>query len=216
MKFGILQTALPVAVMALLWPLLGEASSRRAATPGYVQAKLQYCMDCHGVSGRGYRGFYTMPRLAGQIPEYLENQLRDFAEGRRGSATPMHMARVHGVTPDLRAPLAARLHALNPGPIGGGPRGLVETGRQIYQDGLPDDNVPACAACHGPGGKGDGQNPRLAGQLHSYTVSQLAGWSKNRGRGAAEGDPASIMSAVAKSLTRSQSAAVAAYVSSLK
>ena len=48
-----------------------------------LQAKMQYCYDCHGPSGQGYRGFFPMPRLAGQTTEYLENQLRAFVEHRR-------------------------------------------------------------------------------------------------------------------------------------
>jgi cytochrome c553 len=39
-----------------------------------VQAKLQYCKVCHGVSAQGFRGYYPIPRLAGQQPTYLENQ----------------------------------------------------------------------------------------------------------------------------------------------
>jgi cytochrome c553 len=47
------------------------------------QAKLVYRKTCHGVAGRGYPGASSMPQLAGQQPEYLENQLFAFAEGRR-------------------------------------------------------------------------------------------------------------------------------------
>src|ERR1700730_13170321 len=42
-----------------------------------------YCKTCHGLSGQGYHGYYAMPRLAGQQPKYIENQLRAFIEHRR-------------------------------------------------------------------------------------------------------------------------------------
>src|SRR5262244_2384136 len=45
---------------------------------GGVAAKIEYCKDCHGLSGQGYHGYLVMPRLAGQNPEYIENQLRAF------------------------------------------------------------------------------------------------------------------------------------------
>ena len=38
--------------------------------------------------GRGYRGFRPIPRLAGQMPEYLENQLRAFVGGSRVNSFP--------------------------------------------------------------------------------------------------------------------------------
>ncbi len=48
-----------------------------------LKAKIDYCKTCHGVSGQGFRGSFPMPRLAGQQPEYLENQLQAFIDRRR-------------------------------------------------------------------------------------------------------------------------------------
>ena len=53
-----------------------SGSDRGRAAREHPQGKLGYCMDCHGMSGQGYHGYLVMPRLAGQTPEYLENQLR--------------------------------------------------------------------------------------------------------------------------------------------
>ena len=48
-----------------------------------VAAKIAYCENCHGVSAVGFHGYYPIPRLAGQQPEYLKNQLQAFVERRR-------------------------------------------------------------------------------------------------------------------------------------
>ena len=48
-----------------------------------LQAKIAYCENCHGVSAQGFHGYYPIPRLAGQQPEYLKNQLQAFVERRR-------------------------------------------------------------------------------------------------------------------------------------
>ncbi len=88
-------------------------------------------------------------------------------------------------------------------------------GKTIYDDGVPEANVAACAACHGPDAKGRDEIPRLAGQIFQYTVKQLTSWGKERGQGTAV-DTSAIMAPTAHNLTPSQIAALAAYVSSLK
>ena len=62
--------------------------------------------------------------------------------------------------------------------------------------------------------KGSGANPRLAGQLYPYTVKELVNWSTERGQTAS--DTSAIMQPIARSLSKSQTEAVAAYVSSLE
>jgi cytochrome c553 len=181
-----------------------------------VQGKIEYCMDCHGRLGQGYRGFLTMPRLAGQTPTYLESQLRAFLEGRRDKGLFLNMARVHGLSPAMRAALAARFKELSPPPFGGAPKHLVTTGARIYEEGVPEANVPACSACHGPEAVGQNEIPRLAGQLYPYTVKTLTNWSRERGQGAPNDDTSAVMVPIARNLTQSQIAAIAAYVSYLK
>ena len=93
---------------------------------------------------------------------------------------------------------------------------FVALGKKIFQDGVPDANIAACAACHGPAATGSGPIPRLAGQLYPYLIKELVNWGKERGQNPARPDTSAIMSPVAHSLTRSQIEAVAAYVSYLK
>src|SRR6516225_7949533 len=110
--------------------------------------------------------------------------------------------------------LAAHFENLDPPPIGGAPRHSLALGKEIFENGWPESNVPACSACHGTDGKGQNEIPRLAGQLYEYTVAQLTGWSKVRGQGTAV-DTSAIMAPTAHNLTRSQVEAVAAYASTL-
>src|SRR6516225_6410013 len=81
-----------------------------------LQAKLSYCETCHGQSGRGFHGYYPIPRLAGQQPEYIQNQLQAFIEQRRTSNIMKNVA--HVLSPPMVAALAAKFEALNPPPLG--------------------------------------------------------------------------------------------------
>jgi cytochrome c553 len=177
---------------------------------GGFEAKIEYCKTCHGLSAQGYRGWFPMPRLAGQQPQYVENQLRAFIERRRTNPVMANVA--HVLSPSMVAALANYFESLDPRSIGGAPRGSLALGKRIYEEGLPESNVPACSACHGSEGKGQNEIPRLAGQLYEYTVGQLTGWAKVRGQGSAV-DTSAIMAPTAHNLTRSQVEAVAAYVS---
>ena len=191
-------------------PIAAEA----AGSGGSTAAKFAYCQDCHGPNGQGYRGYYPIPRLAGQQVKYIENQLQAFIEHRRKNEIMLNVA--HGLHGGMVAALAARFNAAKAAPIGGGPGGLPARGREIFEGGIPEKNVAACAACHGPGATGTGEIPRLAGQLYEYVVAKLVNWSKERGQIASRPDTSLIMEPVAHSLTRAEAQAVAAYVSTLR
>ena len=205
--------ALPLSLLAIIFSGVVRADGSRAHYhyAHGLGGKLGYCTDCHGPSGQGYRGFYVMPRLAGQTPEYIENQLRAFIEGTRQSHNGMIMSRVHGISPSMRSALAEEFADLNPRPYGRAPGGLAERGKQIYEEGIPDSNVPACSVCHGPEAKGKGPIPRLAGQLYPYTIKALANWGRERGEAA----NSRVMQPIAHTLSRSDMEAVAAYFSTL-
>jgi cytochrome c553 len=187
--------------------------AQEAAGRGGFEAKLQYCKTCHGLSGQGYYGYFPMPRLAGQQPQYLENQLRAFSERRRTNPIMFNVA--HVLSPSMVSALASYFNSIDPKPLGGAPHGSSGLGKRIFEDGLPESNVPACSACHGSDGKGQNEIPRLAGQLYAYTVGQLTGWKQQRGQGTSV-DTSAIMAPTAHNLTRPQVEAVAAYVSGLR
>jgi cytochrome c553 len=204
------------AVFTIVFTTVGRAEEKSPDTisPQELQAKIAYCKTCHGVSGQGFRGSYSMPRLAGQQPEYLENQLRAFIERRRTNPVMFNVA--HVLNPAMVTALATHFKDLNPKPLGGAPKELVAAGKKIYEEGLPEANVPPCASCHGPEAKGDGAFPRLAGQLHDYIFKKLVNWSKERGQDPAKPDTSAIMEPIAHGLTEPQIAAVAAYLSYLE
>jgi len=198
--------------LASMIAALGLPGLSLAGEHGGVEAKIEYCQICHGASGQGYYGYYAIPRLAGQQPAYLEYQLRDYAAGRRVNSVMAGVAR--GVPPAMYGAIAAHFKALNPAPLGGG-GGNVALGRTIFTNGLPESNVPACSACHGPEGHGTGTIPRLAGQLPSYLVKTMSNWGRDRGRSSA-GGLAAIMVPTTHNMSSAQIAAVAAYVGGLR
>jgi cytochrome c553 len=203
--------AVLAAIVATVFSAVGRAGGEdTAAYSGHLQAKIEYCEDCHGSSGRGYVGFLIMPRLAGQTTPYLESQLRAFVERTRDRDLFINMAMTHGLSPEMRTAVAIHFQGANPGPFGGAPRHQMAAGKKIYEEGVPEANVPACMACHGPEAKGQEANPRLAGQLYPYIKARLMNWHNGRSQ-----EPA-IMVRIARSMTGSQIAAVAAYLSGLK
>lgn len=208
-----LQCALQLAVLIIASPAISYANATDVAK-GAIEAKLAYCQDCHGPSGQGYRGFYPIPRLAGQQTKYLENQLQAFVERRRPN--PIMSPVAHVLNPAMITALAAKFRDFNPKPLAGGPRELATKGERIFQDGVPEDNVAACAACHGPKALGHEEIPRLAGQLYPYVIKELTNWGKERGQNPAHPDTSFIMAPVAHSLIKPQIEAVAAYVSNLQ
>ena len=208
-----LRLALLGLALTVLCGVAAGARERMVPATGSLEAKILYCKTCHGLQAQGYRGYLPMPRLAGQQPQYLENQLRAFIERRRTNPVMANVA--HVLTPAMVSGLAAHFENLDPPPIGGAPRHSLAQGKEIFENGLPESNVPACSACHGAEGKGQNEIPRLAGQLYEYTVAQLSGWSKVRGQGTAV-DTSAIMAPTAHNLTHSQIEAVAAYMSTLR
>jgi cytochrome c553 len=211
MKIVGLHSALRTAILAAAL----SAGLSIAAHADAFQAKLEYCKTCHGLSGQGYHGYYAMPRLAGQQPKYIENQLRAFIEHRRKNEIMANVA--HSLSPSMLSALARHFRDLNPPPLGGGgSRGAMATGKRIYEEGLPESNVPACSACHGQDARGQDQIPRLAGQLPDYFYSKLVNWTAERGQNTSMPDSSAVMGPTSHNLTKSQIAAVAAYVSSLR
>src|SRR6202142_746261 len=215
MRISSIRLALP-AILAIAFSAAGQAKDLDTAdrSTGALQAKIEYCKTCHGLSGQGYRGFFPIPRLAGQQTEYIENQLAAFIERRRENKYMYDVA--HVLSPATRTALANHFRSLNANPLGGAPRKLVAAGKKIYEEGVPETNVPACMACHGAEAKGQEAIPRLAGQLHDYFFSKLANWNKERGQDPKHPDISAIMLPTSHNLTKSQIAEVAAYVSYLQ
>jgi len=202
-----------LAIVLGLVPFAGHIRSQAAPAPSALKAKTDYCKTCHGLDGQGFRGSFPMPRLAGQQPEYLANQLQAFIERRRTNSVMFNVA--HVLDPDMVKALASYFKNLNPKPLDGASQAPVSEGKKIYEEGVPSANVPPCASCHGPDAKGADAFPRLAGQLHDYIFRKLTNWDKERGQNRDQPDNSAIMQPIAHDLTEAQIKAVAAYVSQL-
>ena len=208
-----LRTLLQFTVATILLTARAHAENApKAAVPvDELHAKMAYCENCHGVSAQGFHGYYSIPRLAGQQPEYIKNQLEAFVERRRTNNIMFNVA--HVLSPAMLDALTESFHNLNPKPlITPAPEDVIATGKKIYDEGIANSDVPPCAGCHGPDAKGNGQFPRLAGQLNDYVVDKLTNWAKERGQNPENPDASAIMAPIAHSLNQQQIKAVAVYL----
>jgi cytochrome c553 len=87
---------------------------------------------------------------------------------------------------------------------------VVASGKEIFEQGVPDQNVIPCAACHGPKGQGIEAFPRLANQHADYVIKQLNVFQNTQGR------PGTPMEAVVHPLTGGNMIAVARYLETLQ
>lgn len=170
------------------------------------------CAACHTVDGNSAVGFY--PRLAGQNPEYLLQQLEMF-KGSDGHPPLRHSLSMEPVVADLSED---DLHALATYYSTQVPKNgeLVATltpalGEKVYTKGS-EAGAPACIACHGVNGAGvPGAFPRLAGQHPEYVETELSNYKEGRRGG--KGKP---MTVIGPLLSNDEIKAVAAYVAALK
>jgi cytochrome c553 len=181
------------------------------ASPGRAESPIvRNCTWCHGTSAQGYT---PAPRLAGQRPQYIENQLAGFRTHARDN--PLSKQYMWGAAENLSGSTARALalyfSALPPKPAGDGDTELIDEGKRIYQLGMPDSDIVACVACHGPSAEGIGRIPRLGGLATSYLKRTLEQWGQ--GYHAASGPP---MPDIASKLSPSQIEALASYLSFVK
>jgi cytochrome c553 len=167
------------------------------------------CAACHASDGNS--GNPTYPALAGQSPEYIAKQLREFKSGARKNAVMAPNAAK--LSEDDMLNLGAYFSAQQPKPRQAKEAGLIAEGQKVYKGGNAGSGVPACASCHGPSGAGIPlQFPRLAGQHSKYVVSQL----KNFRSGDRANDGGKMMQVIAKKMTDQEMKAVAEYVNGLR
>ncbi len=162
------------ALLATLAALAAPIASVMAGEPG---ASVRNCTWCHGTSAQGYA---IAPRLAGQRPAYLETQLRSFHEQFRNNpfSRQYMWSAAAALGPQAARDLAAYFATIPPRPANDGNRNLASMGRRIYLEGIPEANVAACYACHGPNAEGIRDIPRLGGLAHSYLRARLEQWGQ--------------------------------------
>ena len=173
-------------------------------------ASVGNCTWCHGTSGQGYT---VAPRLAGQRPQYIETQIRNFREHARDN--PFSKQYMWGAVAALRPhearDLAIYFAAIVPKPANDGDRNLAARGRTIYMDGIPEANIVSCYACHGPKAEGVRDIPRLGGLAYFYLKGRLEQWGQGYHSGTA-----SPMPMVASTLGPNEVEALASYLSFVK
>jgi cytochrome c553 len=166
------------------------------------------CSACHGPNGRSISPVF--PNLAGQQSAYIVLQLDAFRAHERGD--PNARAYMWGMASQLSdgtiKALADYYASQKPSPGAAGDPALRAEGAKIYTEGIAQQNVLACASCHGQNAEGEGAFPRLAGQHVEYLIAQLEGFkSETRAN-------APIMTNIVKTMSPEQLRAVATYAAS--
>ena len=188
-----------------------------ASAPDAARGRQAYvmCATCHGAGGEGPPSM-DAPPLGGQLPAYVERQLRAYRAGLRGvhpdDVAGNRMRVLARSLPDeaLIADQAAHIASLPAVRSDRAASGNVQAGRKLYQ--------AQCIACHGASGEGQAalNAPRAAGLGEQYTVTQLQHFKFDR-RAAAGNDLGQQMTDVASKTLRDERAIrdVVAYLSSL-
>lgn len=189
-----------------------EPPSNGTAVPPKVAT---LCKDCHGIDGGGIEAA-GIPRIAGQTAGYLEEQLRDYANGSRVNPIMTNWAKQLSASEltDVAAYYSAVVGPPRPASADRDQSSIAlrARGHQLAAQGDESRRVQACANCHGPEGVGVPQSaPYLAGQWDTYLTNALKAWQT----GTRHNDPGRLMASVAARLTNADIEAVAQYYSSL-
>lgn len=210
-----------IAALALI-----SAASSHAADSGKApdltkarQIAETVCAACHGADGNSTGP--ANPKLAGQIPEYLHKQLRNF-KGLDGKDNARQTGGQAGVMVGMVAALGEQDlqtlaiyyagQTLKPEKASG-KREDLDLGQRLWRAGDMSKGLPACAGCHGPTGAGlPSQYPRLSGQFAAYTEAQL----KLFRNGERRNDPNRMMRTIAAKMSDAEIKAVADYAAGLR
>lgn len=210
---------MPSVVSTLVVFLAFAASAAWAADPAAGERKAAPCTACHGPDGNSLADIW--PKLAGQLPEYLVKQMKDFKSGVRKDEqmSPQAASLAEADMADIAAFFAAR--KVLPAEAD---KALLARGAQLYLRGKGRPRpVVACVGCHGPKGEGNSDwrrtqartpvllAPAIGGQHAVYVSKQVSAYRDGR----RDNDPARVMRDVARNLDDGEVAALAAYVSTL-
>ncbi|MDX1403197.1 MAG: c-type cytochrome [Woeseiaceae bacterium] len=151
-------------------PTFGELQAMAAGNATAGAASYAVCAACHGPRAEGLVAL-NAPKLAGQDPTYLKEQLRKYKAGIRGT----HEEDIYGrqmqpmaatlVNDTLLNNVVAYIDSQPDTPAPATITGNVERGAELWRD---------CANCHGADGMGIPMNaPRTAGISDWYLLNQL-------------------------------------------
>jgi cytochrome c553 len=200
-----------IIVMALAVTITGARAQTPPTDPEQLRAgeerAVNLCSTCHGP--RGISTSPEFPILAAQRQGYLEAQLEAFrAKTREEKIAHDFMWGIAGNLDDKLIAAVARYYAEQPrAPGKPGDPALIAKGKGLFEQGLPDRGIPACATCHGADAAGVADFPRLAGQHAKYIVKQIE-YIQSLVR------KAPVMHGIVKDLTSAEIQSVAVYVQS--
>jgi cytochrome c553 len=165
-----------------------------------IEQKAQLCTACHGESGAPQQK--TTPVLWGQQLGYLYLQLRDYKSGARKN-DQMSAITASLERDDMMA--LAQYFSQKPWPNLAEPRASATAAAQA----LRATGAVVCTSCHQESYKGEGTQPRLAGQQKDYLAQTMLDFRDGK-RGNNPG-----MSDLMKSVSESDIAAIAEYLAGL-
>jgi len=171
----------------------------------------QQCSNCHGMTGNANSP--NFPNLAAQQETYLISQLQGFRAHTRSDKDGYDY--MWGVTANLSDEqiqgLATYFSEQQPvARDSPAPAHQLVRGKTIYEQGIPEKEVPACIACHGANAEGNQIFPRLAGQHATYLLKQLDVFQNTDQR-----PGGAMMKGVSHALTRENMDDVASYLASI-
>jgi cytochrome c553 len=187
---GVIVTAV---TMALAVPL-GSAGAQT------VEQKAQLCSACHGDNGMPPQ--QPVPVIWGQQLGYLYLELRDYKSGARKN--DQMSAVVAGLERDDMMALA-QYFSQKPWPSLGQPPAPQAVAAQA----LRATTSVVCTSCHQEGYKGEGTQPRLAGQQKDYLAQTMLDFRDGR----RANNPG--MSDLMKSISETDIAPIAEYLAGL-
>jgi len=190
-------------------PLVGNAEL------GKVKSEDNGCQECHGATGngqgptKGAAGKFA--KLAGQYPDYISKQIREFRTAERKHDLMLIMAKS---IDDQDAADIAAYYSVQIKMHGDG-TGATAIAKNLFENGDVARNILPCASCHGVNGKGidiaQQTIPVIGGQEWRYLEKQLQDWRS----GERHNSPAGVMNNMIKPLTDTEVQALADYISGL-
>ncbi len=198
-----------IAALSLVTGLVAGPASGATGDAAVGAQKAAICGACHGANGNSPNPEW--PNLASQHADYIAAQLKSFQQGVRNN--PIMMPNAAALSPQDMADLAAYFSRQTLTGLEADPA-LYKAGQKLYRTGDAARSIPACVACHGPEGKGNGpaRYPAVRSQHSVYAFIQLKAYAT----GTRTTPGANIMPAIAQKLTDDEMKALAAYMQGLR
>ena len=193
--------------------VFGLGSASALAQEGSAEAgegKSLTCGACHGTDGNSVNPIW--PSLASQHAVYIVRQMEAYRDQERNDAGMQGFASTLSEQDVLDI---ASYYAEQAISAKGADPAVVGLGEQIYRGGIPEREVPACIACHGPEGNGNelAGYPKVSHQHATYMSTTLRAYRSGDRRSDTELNQ--MMRNVAELLLDDEIEALASYMQGL-